>query len=169
MLHSDERNRWHDPRLLHLQLHGERHYRRPMWCAYSRAPARRFGAGQQSHPSARPRLTLATSIPGLASGDTFDFITSTQGIGRALVQSAGFDWNGNPVVPLTWATVANAMRYVYVRLRSAQFHLQTGRISGRRLPRYRSGPGYRQSFHRYRGPIRRGRSAGRAAELMAIA
>ena len=58
-------------------------------------------------------LTLATSIPGLASGDTFDFITATQGIGQVLVQSAGFDWNGNPVVPPAWATVANAMRYIY--------------------------------------------------------
>ena len=30
-----------------------------------------------------------------------------------MVQSAGFDWNGNPVTPPAWATVANAMAYVY--------------------------------------------------------
>jgi hypothetical protein len=58
-------------------------------------------------------LTLSFAIPGLSPNDAFDFITSTQGIGRALVQSAGFDWSGNPVVPLGWATVPNAMQYVY--------------------------------------------------------
>jgi hypothetical protein len=58
-------------------------------------------------------LSLSSSIPGLASGDTFDFITSTQGIGRAMVTLGGFDWNGNQVIPVGWATVANAMRYVY--------------------------------------------------------
>ncbi len=58
-------------------------------------------------------LTLASSIPGLAAGDTFDFITVTQGIGRALVEANGFDWNGNQVMPFGWGTVGNAMRYVY--------------------------------------------------------
>jgi hypothetical protein len=58
-------------------------------------------------------LTLASSIPGMSSGDTFDFITATQLIGKAMVQINGFDWNGNQVVPMSWATVANAMRYVY--------------------------------------------------------
>jgi hypothetical protein len=59
------------------------------------------------------RLTLTSDIGGMQSGDAFDFITSTQGIGRALVESAGFDWNGNPVVPAAWANVANAMQYIY--------------------------------------------------------
>ena len=58
-------------------------------------------------------LTLTTSIPGLAVGDTFDFITATRGLGPIIVQSAGFDWNGNSVTPPAWATVAGAMRYVY--------------------------------------------------------
>jgi hypothetical protein len=58
-------------------------------------------------------LTLTTTISGLTANDTFDFITATQGLGRALVQSAGFDWNGNPVVPLGWATVPTAMQYIY--------------------------------------------------------
>jgi hypothetical protein len=58
-------------------------------------------------------LTLATPITGLTGGDTFDFITATQGLGKMLVQAAGFDWNGNPVTPPSWATVANGMQYVY--------------------------------------------------------
>ena len=58
-------------------------------------------------------LTLNMAIPNLAPGDEFDFITSTQGLGKILVQSAGFDWNGNPVVPPSWATAANAMSYIY--------------------------------------------------------
>ncbi len=58
-------------------------------------------------------LTLASSIPGMTAGDTFDFITTTQGIGRAMVEVNGFDWNGNQVTPLGWATVGNAMRYVF--------------------------------------------------------
>jgi hypothetical protein len=58
-------------------------------------------------------LTLTTTISGLTMNDTFDFITATQGIGRALVQSAGFDWNGNPVAPPGWATVPTAMQYIY--------------------------------------------------------
>ncbi len=58
-------------------------------------------------------LTLTTAIAGLSAGDTFDFITSTQGLGRVMVQSAGFDWNGNSVTPPGWATVANAMSYIY--------------------------------------------------------
>ena len=58
-------------------------------------------------------LTLASAIPGLTLGDTFDFITATRGLGPFVVQSAGFDWNGNPVTPPAWATVAGAMRYVY--------------------------------------------------------
>ena len=58
-------------------------------------------------------LTLTTPIAGLTVGDTFDFITSTQGLGKVMVQAAGFDWNGNPVAPPAWATVANAMSYIY--------------------------------------------------------
>ncbi len=58
-------------------------------------------------------LTLTSTIPGLTKNDAFDFITATQGFGRALLQSAGFDWNGNPVAPLGWATVPNAMQYMY--------------------------------------------------------
>jgi hypothetical protein len=58
-------------------------------------------------------LALTSTIPGLMKNDAFDFITATQGIGRALVQSAGFDWNGNQVAPLSWATVPTAMHYVY--------------------------------------------------------
>jgi hypothetical protein len=58
-------------------------------------------------------LTLTSAIPGLTKSDTFDFITATQGIGRALVESAGFDWNGNSVAPPVWATVPAAMQYVY--------------------------------------------------------
>lgn len=58
-------------------------------------------------------LILASAIPGLTLGDTFDFITATRGLGPILVQSAGFDWNGNPVTPPAWATIAGAMRYVY--------------------------------------------------------
>ncbi len=58
-------------------------------------------------------LTLTTTIPGLGTKDSFDFITGSQGIGKTMVQSAGFDWNGNPVVPPTWANVAGAMQYIY--------------------------------------------------------
>ncbi len=58
-------------------------------------------------------LTLSSAIPGLTKSDSFDFITATQGIGRALVQAAGFDWKGNPVAPPSWATVPAAMQYVY--------------------------------------------------------
>ncbi len=58
-------------------------------------------------------LTLGSAIANLAAGDTFDFITSTQGLGKMMVQSAGFDWNGNAVAPPAWATAANAMAYVY--------------------------------------------------------
>jgi hypothetical protein len=58
-------------------------------------------------------LTLTTTLPGLKIKDAFDFITATHGLGQILVQSAGFDWNGNPVVPPAWASVPNAMRYIY--------------------------------------------------------
>ena len=58
-------------------------------------------------------LTLTSAIPGLTLGDTFDFITATRGLGAIIVQSAGFDWNGNAVTPPAWATVAGAMSYVY--------------------------------------------------------
>ncbi len=58
-------------------------------------------------------LTLQIAIPGLALKDSFNFVTSTQGLGKILVQAAGFDWNGNPVVAPAWATVAGAMGYIY--------------------------------------------------------
>ena len=58
-------------------------------------------------------LTLNMTISNLSVGDTFDFITSTQGLGKIMVQAAGFDWNGNPVGTPSWATVANAMSYIY--------------------------------------------------------
>ena len=49
----------------------------------------------------------------MTAGDTFDFITTTQGIARAMVEINGFDWNGNQITPSGWATVGNAMRYVF--------------------------------------------------------
>ena len=58
-------------------------------------------------------LTLTTSIPGLTKNDAFDFITATQGMGRALCSPP--DSIGMEILScrLVWATVPNAMQYIY--------------------------------------------------------
>jgi hypothetical protein len=58
-------------------------------------------------------LTLTSPISQLQKNDAFDFITATQGIGKMMVRSAGFDWNGNPVSIPAWPTVPAAMQYIF--------------------------------------------------------
>ncbi len=92
-----------------------------------------------------------SSIPGLASGDTFDFITATQGIGRVLVQIDGLrlEWQSGDA-----PGVGHRCQRYAVRVRrfcAQQFHLRhagsprtDSPISGR--------SGNRQSLYRGADP-----------------
>lgn len=63
-------------------------------------------------------LTLSTAITGTTSGDSFTFITVTQGVGRALMTINGWDYgsgsNGLPVATAAsiWANALSALTYI---------------------------------------------------------
>jgi hypothetical protein len=62
--------------------------------------------------SVSPTQLIVDSCPGLTTGDGFTFITALRGLGRAIVTLNGWDYQGNPVTPTSWATTAQAWAWV---------------------------------------------------------
>src|SRR4029077_17024528 len=71
-----------------------------------------LGQAQVTVVNSSTQITISPAITGLASGTIFSFITDVIGIAKAMVTVNGYDFQGNAITPVSWATTANALSYI---------------------------------------------------------